>query len=198
MALPDKYRLLSPHFVEREINGETFKFFPVSLGASAPMADMISELSRHFSVIFSDTNRDQGSTHEEMEDPDGATMKKTTVQPINPDLAMIRIDKRSAAVQKAIETLVNPKYRLALGELLMNSLREDFPREDRKSRKSAETQDWIDSLELPTFIEFLKGLAEANAEVFGAMGKSLKDALGGQVTAALEGLAASEEPATAG
>ena len=53
----------------------------------------------------------------------------------------------------------------------MDSLKDDFPRGVK--RPVEECQSFVDEMDLPTFIEFFKGLAEANSKVFGDLGKEL-------------------------
>lgn len=196
MALPDKYRLLSPFFVEREIAGSMFKFYPNSVRVAARLGDTIADLSAHISVLLSNTQRDQGSVHEEVKDAEGMTVTKTSVQPINPDLAKLRVEKRATAVKKATEKLTSPQNRMILAELLMDSLRDDYDR--GKNRTSEDLQELVDGMEIPVLMEFLAGLVAANAKVFGDLGKTLKDALGEQLGGALGGLLAQAPQEVAG
>ncbi len=196
MALPAEYRLLSPFFVEREIAGRTFKFYPSSVRVAARMANTLSELSGHVSVLMTNTQRDTGSVHEEVSDADGMTVKKTSVQPINPDLAEKRVDARAKAVKAAMAQLTSSTNRMILGELLMDSLRDDFDRGAK--RETADVQELVDGMEIPILIEFLGGLVAANSKVFGDLGNSLKAALGDAVGGMFANLAPGEAPAEAG
>jgi hypothetical protein len=136
---------------------------------------LLAELAGHFTTLLaSNSGRDQGSTEEVYAPPEGEKgeiMTKTVVQPINPDLATLRTNQRERSVQGAIKSLFSDANRAALGELIMDSLKDDFPR--GKKRPAEECLEFVDSMDLPTFVEFLKGLAEANAKVFGDLGKEL-------------------------
>lgn len=173
MAIPDRFRLLSRHSVTRSIEGQDFVFYPVSLRVAARMAPLLAQLARHFSTLLSgDRKVDQGRTEEDFTNQDGDVVQKTRLDPINPELARIRADQREAAVAGAVEALLADKHRLALGELLMDSLRDDFPR-GAKARSASDIQEFVDEMEIPVFVEFLLGLAQANAKVFGDLGKEI-------------------------
>lgn len=173
MAIPERFRLLSPASVTREINGEDFTFYTVSLRVAAKMAPLLSRLAGHFSTLLSgDPKQDQGRIEEDFATPEGEVISKTTVQPINPELATMRAEKREQAIRGAVDALLDPQNRRALGELLMDSLRDDFPR-GAKNRDAGEIQEFVDGMDIPVFIEFLKGLAAANAKVFGDLGNGI-------------------------
>lgn len=183
MSLPDKFRLLSPYYVEREITGQTYRFYPNSVRVAARLSDLISELIGNFSVLMHNTDRDAGSKHEEIKDPSGGTISTTQIDAVSPEVLQLRVAQREKASRAALSALLNPKYRLLVGELLMDSMRDDFTRGAAASADDA--QDLVDSMEVPVLMEFIKGLVAANSKVFGDLGKDLRDALGKQVNGLL-------------
>lgn len=132
MSIAEKLRLLSPLSVDREIQGVKVTFYTCSVGACARLSGLLAEMAGHFTTLLgSSSNRDQGSTEEVYAPPEGEKgeiMTKTVIQPINPDLATLRANQRERSVQGAIKTLFSDKNRAAIGELLMDSLKDDFPR----------------------------------------------------------------------
>jgi len=175
MSIAEKFRLLSPLSVDREIQGVKVTFYTCSVGTCARLSGLLAEMAGHFTALLgSSSSRDQGSTEEVYAPPEGEKgeiFTKTIVQPINPDLAILRAKQREKSVQGAVTSLFSDKNRAAIGELFMDSLKDDFPR--GKKRPVDECLAFVDEMDLPIFIEFFRGLAEANAKVFGDLGKEL-------------------------
>ena len=207
MSIAEKLRLLSPLSVDREIHGMQVTFYTCSVRTCARLSSLLSQLAGHFTTLLgSSSARDQGSTEEVYAPPEGEKgeiMTKTVVQPINPDLAALRTKQRENAVKGAIAALFDEKNRAAIGELLMDSMKDDFPR--GKKRPADECQEFIDSMDVATLPLFLSGLAEANAKVFGDLGKGLgravqdkaQELLGG-ITVEAKDETSNEEPPTDG
>lgn len=171
MSITEKFRLLSPFSVDREIHGQKVTFYTCSVRTCAKLSGLLSQLASNFTTLLAGGAVDQGSTEEVYHQPDGELMTKKVIEPINPDLATMRGKQREKAVHGAIQALFDPKNRAAIGELLMDSLKDEFPRGQK--RPVDECQEFVDQMDLPTFIEFLRGLAAANAKVFGDLGKEL-------------------------
>lgn len=194
-SLPQKFKsLLAPTFVEREIQGNIFRFYTVSVSAATRLAPAISRMIGHLSVLIGgNPEADQGRTLKDYEAPSGEKVQETVVEPINPALAKLRLEQRKAAMEGAVEALLDPKTRMVLGELLMDSLRDDFARNAR--RDTALVGEFVDSMDVPTLLEFVKGLAEANIGVFGDLGKGLRRALQARADELLAKANAVSEPA---
>jgi hypothetical protein len=198
MAIPDKFRLLCPQGEIRTIEGVDFTFYPVSLRCAAKMAPLLSRLAGHFSLLLGGESRtDQGRTIEDYTTADGDVVSKTVVDPINPDLARLRDEQRERSIAGAVEAILDDRHRLAVGELLMDSLRDDFPR-GAKQRSAADIQDFVDQMEVPVFIEFVKGLAAANARIFGDLGKGIGRAVQAKADELLGEIEGREASGTAG
>ena len=193
MALADRFRLLSPHFVEREVGGTSFKYYANSVRVAARMAPMIARLAGHLSTLLGSAERDQGRVIEDFESKgSGERISKTVLDPINPDLAKMRVEKRQAAVQGAIEALLDEGARLNLCEMLVDSLRDEFPRTGDRVQTAKELAEGMDTI---TFVEHMRGLAAANAKVFGDLGNFVRRAVR-QKAGDLLGQPASEQPAS--
>jgi hypothetical protein len=171
MSFATKFRLLSPLSVDREIHGVKVTFYTCSVRTCARLSGLLSEIAGHVSAILGKTDRDQGTTDETFQSPEGEIHSKQVVQPINPELAGMRVTQRKKAVSGAITSLLSDKNRAAVGELIMDSLKDDFPRGEK--RPAEECLAFIDEMDVPTFVEFFRGLAAANAKVFGDLGKEL-------------------------
>lgn len=172
MSFADKFRLLSPISVDREIHGQKVTFYTCSVRTCAKLSGLLSTLAGHFTTLMgANSERDQGKTEEDYQTEAGEIISKTITQPINPDLATLRANQKERAVSGAISALFAESNRAALGELLMDSMKDEFKR--GQNPPTEECLAFVDLLDIPTFIEFLKGLFEANAKVFGDLGKGL-------------------------
>jgi len=174
-SIPERFRLLSPHCVTREIAGESYVFYPCSLGAVARMATLIQKLSGHLATLLIDDSKDRGVAEENYTDEGGTFVNKRATSEASLELASLRTEQRRDAVQGAVDALLDPDHRISLGKLVMNSLREDFPR--GREIPADVAREFVESMDLPVFVEFLRGLAEANTKTFGDLGKRLRDFL---------------------
>ena len=171
-AIAEMFRLLSPLSVDREIHGKTATFYTCSVRTCARLQNLLSKMAGYLSTLMgADSKRDQGKVEEDYQTESGEVIQKTRVEPINPDLARLRTQQKQAAVEGAVQELLSDSNRTAIGELLMDSLKDNFPR--GKKRPAEECLEFVDSMDLPTLILFLQGLAMANAKVFGDLGKGL-------------------------
>lgn len=171
MALPQRLQLLSPSSVEKEILGETYRFYSVGVRTAAKLSSTIANLAGHIAVLMGGGQKDQGSTIEDYTAPGGEAVSKTHSDPINPDLAKLRADQRRSSVTQALTQLMDQKTRQVLGELLMDSMRDDFPR--GQARNAEEAREFVDQMDLPVLVQFLAGLIEANKNFFGDLGNQL-------------------------
>ena len=170
-AIAEMFQLLSPANVEREIHGKTVTFYQCSMRTCARMSGFLAKMAGHLSALMSPSGRDQGKTEEDYQTTDGEIIQKTMTEPINPDLARLRTKQRQAAVEGAITELMSDANRTVIGALLMDSLKDNFPRGKKQPPEAC--LEFVDSMDVATFIMFLRGLAEANAKVFGDLGKGL-------------------------
>ncbi len=170
MAIADKIRLLVPFSVERKIGEENFKFYQVKVRVAAKMSGFLSRMAGHVATLLTDGKQDVGTQIEDFNDPEsGAVVTKTTQNPINPDLAELRTAQRKAGVEGAISELMSKGSRKAIAELLCNSLRDEFPDKNPSDADLA----FFDDLEIPVYIQFIRGLFEANQNIVGDLGKGL-------------------------
>ncbi len=187
--------LLAPDRVEKEINGKVWHFYQCSVGVTARMAPLIAKLAGCVSVILGQNNNDQGHKLNEWTDSEtGDQMNSTEVNPINPDLAALRTRQQREAIEEAMSSLGNDNYRSQLVQMILNSLRDDYPRrgpieDEGDIVGSFEQMDWS------IFAKFLKGMFEANAKTFGDLGKQLAQAVQGRAAQLLP-QAVEQTPAT--
>ena len=185
MAIAERTKFLSKHSVDQVIEGVSFRFYSCSVKNTAPLADLIAELGGHASVLLSRHDSDIGKLVEDFEDKkEKQTVAKTTMQPINPELAEMRAASRKKAVMGAIQSLLDTKHQVTLAELLIDSLRDEYPRGEPRPGTN-DLQDWINGMDVPVFLMFLTGLFRANAKMLGDLGNLFGGALATQVKDAI-------------
>lgn len=172
VAISEMFQLLSPFSVDREINGKQVTFYTCSVKTCSRLKGFLTEMAGHLSVLIGGNPANgQAVVSEDWQDTDGAMVQKTTTQAINPELEELRMTRRRKAIEGAVGACFDSKNRAAIGELLMDSLKDNFPRGEK--RPSEECLGFIDQMDPPTLTQFLQGLAMANAKVFGDLGKAL-------------------------
>lgn len=178
-----KFGLFKKKSVTREINGVSFEFYPVSLGKlmSGEMASTLQPVMESLSALLQKTNTDVEKL-QEVDEKEGKVFTRTLG--ISEKLAKYRDEQRGASLKKALDACISDKTRRSIGRLLMDSLRDDCPR----NPTDEEVATFIDApeMDLPTVVEFFKGFLEANVGLFGETGKALSDLVKSRVKAALE------------
>lgn len=166
--------LLSPKFVDREINGQPLRFYPISLYAFGKLRSAIATLASAVTTLIAVDKREAGHVVEDTTFPDGTTGSRFTQNAINPELARIRSEQRAQAISAAIETILEPKNVNALCELIMVSLRDVHP----KRPNATEVDQFASTIDVPTLLQMIAGVAAANGSLFGGeagLGKLVQD-----------------------
>lgn len=154
------------NYVEREIQGDTYRFFPVRVKTLFRLRRVALPLAKALSTLFAPQNADFGVVQRQFNDTgDGASGTETVTEPISRELAELRTRERTEAITGAIEAFTDPENAQVVGEILIDSLREEF----NKGIDNPPAKAVVEHLETPTLIEFLKGVAAANKEVLGPL-----------------------------
>lgn len=155
----------------REIGGQSFSFYPVRVGRiiTGEMRAIVAPISNAFSVFMSKKAQDYEVLEEVL--PDGTVARAQ--KPVSPEMARYRAEKREKTVKEATEVLFADDTRLLIGRLLMDSLRDDCPRDPSDSQ----IKEFVDApqMDVPTFIEFIQGMMAANTSVFGDLGNLIRE-----------------------
>lgn len=157
----------TPHTIQ----GVEFNFYPVRVArvVSGEMKTLVEPITRAASVMFDSSARDVQITEEVT--PDGMVVRQHNA--ISPELAQFRAKRRDKVIDEAMGILLRDETRYALGRLIMDSLRDDHPNKNPSEEEVAEFVD-ADAMDIPVFIEFIKGFLKANTAMFGDLGNSLR------------------------
>ena len=197
MSFADRIRLLIPVTVEETVGDATFKFYQCSPKTLAATATLVAKLAGSISMLFADKAGDSGHTVQDFSDPESGEFGQTTVINATPEpLVAQRAARRKQAIEDIISSLLVDEHREALIRLVINSLRDDFPRNQPVSVDDLAT---FDDMDMGPFSQFFVGMMRANAKVFGDLGKQLLERVQGTVVGApsdeAEEAPAAEEPA---
>ena len=166
------------HSVDSDNGPQEFKFYPprMRMLLSGRMREILEPLSQAASTIFSDTSQDV-SRQQEVETDGRVT---TFVQGINPDVIALRAEKRAQAIKDALAALLDDNTRWQLGELLADSLRDDFPED--AGQRAVESKAFMDEIDLPTLGQFIQGYFKALKPILDKSGNSIFSSLQETVT----------------
>lgn len=152
------------NFEERVINGKTMKFHPISSGLMFRLRRLAVPIAKALTTLFQKTGTDL-TVIERSHSGDEGDGREVIQEALSPSLAKLRTQQRADAMAELIEALSAEQNQLLLGQIITDSLREEFPR----SMPTKDVQEFISSLEVPTLVALLKGVAAANSEVLGPL-----------------------------
>jgi hypothetical protein len=94
------------------------------------------------------------------------------MNPVSVEMAAHRVKRQQDAIQALVKSAMVDDNRRALIELIVDSLRDEFP---RGNGAPSEVIEEFDNMDLGNFSQFFIGMMKANATVFGDLGKAVVD-----------------------
>lgn len=171
MQILQKLGALRKKKTPRTIQDVEFNFYPVRVARiiTGDLKEIISPISDAIQVLLRPRNQDEEVLEEVSPDGSIARCRK----PVSTELAKFLSDKKAATMSAAMEQLFSDKTRISLGRLIMDSLRDDCP----KDPSEKEVKDFVDNENMDTvvFAEFVKGFMAANTAVFGDLGNLIQE-----------------------
>jgi hypothetical protein len=181
--------------VTKTIQGSEVKFYPVSVAKAfklkslaGPIGNLVNCLGQKNLATGSETQRFVGEDGE----PGGEIFKAFAIDPV---LEEQQAARRSKAIQDLIVQVTNKENYETFAEILMDSMKDVFPRGDRNNPPP---QAFLDSVPLPVLPALVAGLIDANKEVFGSLGEKLQGVVRAKLGAAMDDMAAEPETETPG
>ncbi len=165
MKFKNKFALLKRHTETREIGGQIFTFYPISVGMLFELKSNLEPLMKGLKALFGKSIQDGTQTVEETFDPvtKNHLSRITHLGAPSVDASRFRAEQEDKSVRDAIEAVLGEKNRLLLGRVLADSLR------DEEIKTDAEIESFIKdpAFDLPLLVDFLSGFFAVNAKVFG-------------------------------
>jgi len=149
------------------VNGIEQKFWPVSVGQIFRLRALASDLAKNIAHLFADLSKDAKVITQGGQNKDYAVQN----DPVSLDMAKYRDTQRSEAWGNIIEQVTAQETQAILAEIIMDSMREVF--KDSKPTAS----EFAKQTPLPVMIEMVMGVAKANVDVFGPLGKRVTSVL---------------------
>lgn len=161
-------QFLKPKFIVREVNEKKLHFYSPPVLTILKLSDFATPLSHALIAVFQDVETDQGRVTQDYQTPDGEQGSKTAFEPLTVDLARYRDGSRRDAITKLIGSLTSTEARLMLGEVIMESLREEFER-PKGGFTDEQVTEFIQDPDLDgaTAVDLLSGVMEASKGIFG-------------------------------
>jgi hypothetical protein len=163
--------------IEHKVAEQSVRFWPVSVKLLLELRGLIQPLSNSIAVLTTSNAQDTSQTFREIGDPardtDGAVFTlngrtirntETVSEAISPALAKYREEQRAKAIKDLIDAATDPKNLEKIGAVIIDSIR----RGDFFSEVPTANQ-FMESMSPDILIQFLTGVAKANAGVFGPL-----------------------------
>lgn len=200
----EKLSFVSPQGEDHEVApGVVLTFYPVSVAAAFKLRKAGKLLVKALSYFFADNGRDSDTIIRKIKSPDTESSEENYLAP-KVELAKLRQEQKDKAIEDLIDAITEPENMAMVGLLIMDSLRDVFPRD--KKREWPPGSEFIESMEVTQIVPYIVGLAKANKKVLGPLADRLDlSGLASKMQASVEAklnsdgsLPSDGEPTTAG
>jgi hypothetical protein len=164
---------LNPKFIEKEINGSTLRFYAIPLAILFRLTDGAAPILSNLMPLFQDTSKDAGRTHKTFNTEEGEGGGASEYLPISVDLARYRDNRLQSTIEAALKALSAEPTRALLGEVIMSSLRDVFPR-TKGALTPESVKEFINNpdLDVTTTVALFTGTMEASKGMLGPLGET--------------------------
>lgn len=160
-----------------KIGDSEVKFYPSSVGMVLKLKGLVQPITESLGMLFISTRDDSGNTVRDYK----TQGNEIITNPVTPEQSAARVKHRREAIEKLFTSLTDDNLS-ALGDLIVDSVKEIFPRGHQDNPPGKE---FVSALDLPTLTEMLVAVAKANRGILGPLGGRLTAAYD-QMTAAVE------------
>ena len=171
MQILNKLGALRKKKTPRIINGTEFQFYPVRVARilTGDLKDILEPVSEAVQVLLLPRNADQEVISES--DPTGVVAQQ--IKPPSPEMVRYRSEQKKTSIKAAMDALFADSTRFKIIRIIMDSLRDDCPADPTEE----EVKQFADheSMDINTFIEFVKGFLAANTAIFGELGNLVRE-----------------------
>lgn len=173
-----------PDSVKVEIDDQEVEMYPSRVCMAPELRTLFSDLGPDLSIIFDDRTSDTGTSNEYLQDEsvEGQIINTKKVQTAAElDILKYRSESRASAIRRLAENVLEDRCKLAVGRILMDSMRDEF--QVAVGRKKTEVEEFInhDHMTIDRLVLLLVGWTKANAAKMGSLGKKMVSALETQV-----------------
>lgn len=180
--------------VVKEIKGlGTFAFYPNRISQLQQLRGLSAVVMKCMGNLFADNRGDADAVTETGSDEDGFQIQKTTVAAVSTEVLRYRAEQQRAAIEELF-SLVDRRNLMLLGEMLMDSMREEFQYSRQRSPQEVEsflfgdlneeTGEIEGGLDTTLLVSLMQGWIQANSKVFGSMGEKMVGLVKGRLRVA--------------
>lgn len=167
---------LPPKRTTHEVSGVEWQFYPISVDCAIKLRSLGGPLVSALTVLFARNSNDVRQIVREFDaSATESAGRESVVEAISPELATLRSKERRDALKEAVDTVFDPENKNMVGQVLMDSLRDMFPRDTRRDWPPA--QEFMKHFDVVTLREAVVGLIKANVEVFGPFAKKITEVI---------------------
>lgn len=181
--IADRANTSSPH----QVAGKEREFWPLStprLIVFRPLAGKVAAALRDMTHDY--TQESGAQTERNEQEKVGSKTLLSTVLPLSPALSEQHRKARMASVE-ALVAAFDDDVLTNLALCILDSMRDDFPRDKDKPFTKADAKALLDEMPFPTFVECCVGVFKANVDSFGLFAKKV----GGKILRDLEQMTSS-------
>jgi len=174
MQWKDRVSLLAPNYTEHVVNDTVEHFWPISTANAAKLAKLGGPVIDALTVVFSG-DQDNAVTKRSFKADGGTDGEEHITEAISPELAAMRASQRSEAFSKALGVLASREGLEVAENLIKDSMREWFPRDERRDWPAS--PELVNTVPVTVFREMLMGVLHANLAVLGPFAQKVQEVL---------------------
>jgi len=148
------------------ILGEVHQFYPVSFKMLGRLRSIGKPLVTSIAAFFSKRNTDVATKSQNIVNDDGSAMTTIENDAIPTDLAKLRSDQLRAELSSLCEELLSDTNRRILCEMIIDSLRDAYPRDVPAQQRLKDLEKMDSEIDLAFIIDAIQGIFAANKKIF--------------------------------
>ncbi len=163
----DSLTCFSPNHITHTVGDQELHFYAVSLGMVFKLKVIGRPLAKSLAVLFAKNETDHGTKDVSVANEHGTEDRELHIEPVTEAMAKIRHDQKVEAVDSLIDAITDDANAAVIGEICMDSLCEEFPKDKKGDRPPP--SEFLNSMPLPIVGEMVMGVINANKKVFGPL-----------------------------
>jgi hypothetical protein len=173
MSWKDVRTYRSRESVEHEVNGARVRFYPNRMRLLPELTELAVPIGKALAELLDPSRSESGMT-EKIAVQGDTTVKEYSTVAASPELVKARSTARDAALEALLKAAGDPKNRLMLGRLLMDSMADLFPYAADRPAADVEAFLYEDGgIDLPMLADLVAGWIKANSKQFSSVGEMI-------------------------
>lgn len=170
MGWKETLAFVNVHGVPHKVNGIDVDFYPLSSVMLFKLESAAKPLAEGLSALFQNVKNDH-SFEDRRFGKDGGDGQEFVSHAVDEKIARLRYEQREAAIEKISRALFAPESQQLLVNIIMDSMRDVFPPEQKKAWPPA--QEFLAATPGEALVEMLIGVGKANKGLLGPLALNL-------------------------